>query len=159
MSVTQVLFGSDRSSRSHNPCPFVGPSVRLCSFFIYSGLRAVEKSESSQRALREHSESTQRALIVIQSEPRLVDLFLTLVSDVRYDDSGAVMRLLQSRQRRASLSQRAPSIPGAEARVLLEEAETIVEMEDSDKEEEEEDTETELSRDVIYEHQDENTLI
>ena len=41
--------------------------------------------------------------------------------------------------------------------MLLEEAETIVEMEDSDKEEE--DTETELSRDVIYEHQDENTLI
>ena len=80
------------------------------------------------------------------------------MSDVRYDDSGAVMRLLQSRQRRTSLSQRAPSIPGAEARVLLEEAETIVEMEDSDKEEEE-DTETELSRDVIYEHQDENTLI
>ena len=31
-------------------------------------------------------------------------------------------------------------------------------MEDSDREEEE-DTETELSRDVIYEHQDENTLI
>ena len=66
------------------------------------------------------------------------------------------MRLLQSRQRRAS-RERAPSIPGTEARVLLEEAETIVEMEDSDKEEE--DTETELSRDVIYEHQDENTLI
>ena len=41
--------------------------------------------------------------------------------------------------------------------MLLEEAETIVEMEDTDKEEE--DTETELSRDVIYEHQDENTLI
>ena len=69
------------------------------------------------------------------------------------------MRLLQSRQRRAS-RERAPSIPGTEARVLLEEAETIVEMEDTDKEEEEEeDTETELSRDVIYEHQDENTLI
>ena len=30
-------------------------------------------------------------------------------------------------------------------------------MEDSDKEEEEEDTENELSRDVIYEHQEENT--
>ena len=80
------------------------------------------------------------------------------MSGVRYDDSGAVMRLLQSRQRRAS-RERAPSIPGTEARVLLEEAETIVEMEDTDKEEEEEDTETELSRDVIYEHQDENTLI
>ena len=84
-----------------------------------------------------------------------------LISDVRYDDSGAVMRLLQSRQRRASLSQRerAPSIPGPEVRVLLEEAETIEEMEDSDSDKEEEDTETELSRDVIYEHQDENTLI
>ena len=77
------------------------------------------------------------------------------MTDARYDDSGAVMRLLQSRQRRAS-RERAPSIPGTEARVLLEEAETIVEMEDTDKEE---DTETELSRDVIYEHQDENTLI
>ena len=76
--------------------------------------------------------------------------------DVRYDDSSAVMRLLQSRQRRAS-RERAPSIPETEARVLLEEAETIAEMEDTDKEEE--DTETELSRDVIYEHQDENTLI
>ena len=40
----------------------------------------------------------------------------------------------------------------------LKEADTIAEMEDSDREEEE-DTETELSRDVIYEHQDENTLI
>ena len=69
--------------------------------------------------------------------------------------------MLQSRQRRASLSQRerAPSIPGPEVRVLLEEAETIEEMEDSDSDKEEEDTETELSRDVIYEHQDENTLI
>ena len=85
---------------------------------------------------------------------RTQDKFMT---DARYDDSGAVMRLLQSRQRRAS-RERAPSIPGTEARVLLEEAETIVEMEDTDKEEEE-DTETELSRDVIYEHQDENTLI
>ena len=44
--------------------------------------------------------------------------------------------------------------------MLLEEAETIVEMEDTDKEDEEDtETETELSRDVIYEHQDENTLI
>ena len=81
----------------------------------------------------------------------------------RYDDSNAVMRLLQSRQRAARresqssttglVTDRALGDMGREA-LLLEEAETIVEMTDSGQ-----DTETELSSHIIYEHQDENTLI
>ena len=73
------------------------------------------------------------------------------------------MRLLQSRQRanrekEATLGSGAASTGilgdmGREA-LLLEEADTIVEMTDSGQ-----DTENEMNSFVIYEHQDENTLI
>ena len=73
------------------------------------------------------------------------------------------MRLLQSRQRanrekEAALGSGATSTGvlgdmGREA-LLLEEADTIVEMTDSGQ-----DTENEMNSFVIYEHQDENTLI
>ena len=81
----------------------------------------------------------------------------------RYDDSNAVMRLLQSRQR-ANREKEAASGSGASSTgilgdmgreaLLLEEADTIVEMTDSGH-----DTESEMNSYVIYEHQDENTLI
>ena len=69
----------------------------------------------------------------------------------RYDDSTAVMRLLQSRQRSA-----AASGPGPET-ILMEEAVTPIAELDTEQEEEEEDTE--MNNFVIFEHQDENTLI
>merc|ERR1711976_332699 len=83
----------------------------------------------------------------------------------RYDDSNAVMRLLQSRRRNSKdkegttankeVGSRKDSLLLAEAgrdALLLEEKETA-------SSEHDEDTETELSNYVIYEHQDENTLI
>ena len=69
----------------------------------------------------------------------------------RYDDSGAVMRLLQSRQR-----SREQGEGGRETTRREEEAVTpIVEL-DTEQEEAEE---TDISSFVIFEHQDENTLI
>ena len=72
--IKHVVFGSDRSSRSHYVCSSVR-SVQTClelSFFIIlaqifklsvrNESAVSEHSESTQRALREHSESTQRAL-------------------------------------------------------------------------------------------------
>ena len=71
----------------------------------------------------------------------------------RYDDSTAVMRLLQSRQRSAATSGSGPET------ILMEEAVTpIVEL-DTEQEEEEEEDDTEMNNFVIFEHQDENTLI
>lgn len=85
----------------------------------------------------------------------------------RYDDSNAVLRLLQSRQRAARRESQssASGVAGASGNdrslgdmgreaLLLEETDTILEMTDSGQ-----DTETELSSNIIYEHQDENTLI
>ena len=58
-----VIFGSDRSSRCHNVHPSIcaGQSCLEQSIFIFLGLRAI-------RALREKSESNQRAIRVLKSE-------------------------------------------------------------------------------------------
>ena len=69
----------------------------------------------------------------------------------RYDDSTAVMRLLQSRQRAAA------GAAGPGENILMEEAVTPIAELDTEQEEEEEDTE--MNNFVIFEHQDENTLI
>ena len=73
----------------------------------------------------------------------------------RYDDSSAVLRLLQSRQQRRPSREVEVAAVLAEEEEQLEQVETIVEMTDSGQE----DTETELSSCVIYEQRDENTLI
>ena len=54
------------------------PSAVCCleqSIFIFLGQRATEQSESTQKALKEHSESSQSIKIrVIQSEPKILRL-------------------------------------------------------------------------------------
>ena len=78
----------------------------------------------------------------------------------RYDDSSAVLRLLQSRQQRRPSREVEVAAVLAEEEEQLEQVETIVEMTDSGQEDTAEaDTETELSSCVIYEQRDENTLI
>ena len=73
----------------------------------------------------------------------------------RYDDSTAVMRLLQSRQQRAAAL---ASGSGPGETVLMEEAVTPIAELDTEQEEEDEEEE-DINNFVIFEHQDENTLI
>ena len=73
----------------------------------------------------------------------------------RYDDSGAVMRLLQSRQR-----SREQGEAGREAVSVLLEEESVTPIAELDTEQEEaSEADTEINNSVIFEHQDENTLI
>ena len=53
------LFGSDRSSRCHNVCLCFCVSVRLCGTKL--SVRS-ESKQSTKKAIREHSESTQKVL-------------------------------------------------------------------------------------------------
>ena len=78
-----AIFGSDRSSRSHNVRPSVR-SVQVCleqSIFIFLGQRALREQAKSNQALREHSEGTQRTLKirVIPSEPKILRLVCLVV--------------------------------------------------------------------------------
>ena len=73
----------------------------------------------------------------------------------RYDDSGAVMRLLQSRQRSRDQGE-----AGREAVSVLLEEESVTPIAELDTEQEEaSEADTEINNSVIFEHQDENTLI
>ena len=77
----------------------------------------------------------------------------------RYDDSGAVMRLLQSRQRSREQGE-AGREAGREAVSVLLEEESVTPIAELDTEQEEaSEADTEINNSVIFEHQDENTLI
>lgn len=77
----------------------------------------------------------------------------------RYDDSGAVMRLLQSRQRSRDQGE-AGREAGREAVSVLLEEESVTPIAELDTEQEEaSEADTEINNSVIFEHQDENTLI
>ncbi len=83
------FFGSDRSSRSHNVCPSVRPSVCLSvpsvtscleqPIFIFLGQKTLRELSISNQALRRNSEGTQRELKirVIPSEPKVLRLVLS----------------------------------------------------------------------------------